>query len=152
MNTNTNIDCTIEHKRAALAAFLGAENDEVHCDKYDTYSFRGEEYLVLTYDEADIAARENITDSLWAFNASFIIEHNSQIMALRQSEYIDTLRSFECCLEQLCENANGLCRALIDDMNDFVRDAIDADGRGHFLAGYDHAENESGDYFIYRTN
>jgi len=53
---------------------------------------------------------------------------------------------------------------MIDDEDSFVEAAISADGRGHFLAGYDFNENEetvllydNGDsgnpiFFIYRQN
>jgi hypothetical protein len=42
------------------------------------------------------------------------------------------------------------------DKDDFIEGLIDADGRGHNLAGYDGVENEEeydGEtYYIYRTN
>lgn len=41
---------------------------------------------------------------------------------------------------------------MIDDIVAFVNDAIDADGRGHFIALYDGYENEQDGYFIYRQN
>jgi hypothetical protein len=34
----------------------------------------------------------------------------------------------------------------------FAKKAIAADGRGHFLAHYDNEQNESGEFFIFRTN
>jgi hypothetical protein len=36
--------------------------------------------------------------------------------------------------------------------NDFADEAISADGRGHFLSGYDGNENEQDGFYIYRTN
>lgn len=42
---------------------------------------------------------------------------------------------------------------LIDDLDDFVEEAIRLDGRGHFLSSYDGAEIELEDgYFAYRIN
>ena len=43
---------------------------------------------------------------------------------------------------KLCESANELVLALIDDMDKFVSDAISSDGRGHFLSYYDGEEQE----------
>jgi len=54
------------------------------------------------------------------------------------------------------EDCNELMLALIKDFDYFVEDAIDADGRGHFLNTYDNEENEfeykGKTYYIYRTN
>ena len=51
-----------------------------------------------------------------------------------------------------CENLNGLVYALIDNLNEFIEDAVDADGRGHFLSWYDGYENEENGFYIYRAN
>lgn len=54
---------------------------------------------------------------------------------------------------KLCESANSLVKSLIVDLDHFVSDAISADGRGHFLSGYDGVEIElDGDFYAYRTN
>ena len=49
-----------------------------------------------------------------------------------------------------------MLKRLIKDWDHFVQDAVSSDGRGHFLSGYDGAENEEKVdgvwYFIYRTN
>ena len=53
------------------------------------------------------------------------------------------------------DDANDTILALIDDFDEFVSDAISADGRGRFLSYYDGEENEevvNGEtYFIYRN-
>jgi hypothetical protein len=43
---------------------------------------------------------------------------------------------------------------MIKDMDDFVDDAIGADGRGHFLSHYDgnEVEDRESGLYIYRTN
>ena len=89
-------------------------------------------------------AEEYIKDSLWAFNAEFIVEQ-----AKLPDEAVEMVRGFQ---EAKSEGANETIAALIKDMDGFVAAAIQADGRGHFLAGYDGAENEEGGFFIYRTN
>jgi hypothetical protein len=53
---------------------------------------------------------------------------------------------------ELCESANPIIEALIEDMDHFVSDAISSDGRGHFISRYDGEENEEGEFYIYRTN
>lgn len=54
--------------------------------------------------------------------------------------------------ENCCEGANGLVYALIDNIDEFIEDAIIADGRGHFISYYDGVENELNDLYIYRLN
>ena len=56
-----------------------------------------------------------------------------------------------------CEGCNDAMIALVDagsGMDQFISDAISADGLGHFLAHYDGNENESpcGQFLIFRTN
>lgn len=137
---------TIDTDRAAaLAKFLGCEIDEVDAARYgeNVYEYGRAEYLVLTDDEADKAARDAIADSLWAFNASFLAS---------ETEFDEEIFS---AIQPRCEGANDAVRRLIDKscgLDSFVDAAVSADGRGHFLSGYDGEENEAGEYFIYRVN
>lgn len=105
-----------------------------------------ESHIVLTNDEADEKASEYIKDSLWAFNAEFIIDHSKL-----PYDAIDMIKTYQ---EEKCEGANETIEALIEDMEEFVNDAISADGRGHFLNTYDGNENEEtveGEtFYIYR--
>lgn len=105
------------------------------------------DYFVYTDEEADEAVKEYIKESVWAFNASFIIDHSSLPYEAREMiEYFQ---------REKCEGANDTILALIDDFDEFASDAIGADGRGHFLSSYDGEENEeviNGEtYFIYRN-
>ncbi len=106
------------------------------------------DYLVLTDDEADEAVAEYIKNSLWAFNASFIIGECDLDYSLE--EMITTWQS------EKCEDANDGIRSLIDNskggINGFIESAISADGRGHFMSSYDGNEIEEGNYFVYRIN
>jgi len=136
----------------ALAEFLAIEVDEeltiedyVAEDSYTENAFdaEGGTYLVLTDEEADAAAKEYIADSLWTFNAEFLASET------------DLPEEVFTALQERCEGANETFRKLIDGtcgLDEFADSAISADGRGHFLAQYDHNENEQGEYFIYRTN
>lgn len=140
---------TIEDKRAALAGFLGIDVDDV-CDGYysaNTFEAGGGEYIVATDEEADAAARECIAESLWAFRPEFLEIYVPNGMGA------DMLKIIQ---EASCENCNGAIRAMVDigpqGFDALVEDAIGADGRGHFLASYDHEENKAGGLFIYRVN
>ncbi len=83
---------------------------------------------------------------MWAFNAEFIASHCKTNL---DTKAVDALRGMQ---SELCEDANPLVEALIEDLDHFIKDAIAADGRGHFLAGYDFEENEQDEYYIYRVN
>ncbi len=128
------VDPILAQRRQALAAHLGLEGtDDVDDEDGETrFSYGRAEYLVLSDEEVDAAAREAIEQSVWAFNASFLRAH------LRKGidESVITL------LQSKCEGANDAITAMIEDFDHFIDDAIKADGRGHFLAGYDGEENE----------
>ncbi len=127
-----------------LAKFLEVDKGDLKNLGDNRFGLGEKEYLVLTDNEADRATRAYIEDSLWAFNAGFIIEHSKLPW-----EAEEMIKGFQ---EAKSEDANETIKALIKDMKEFVDDAISADGRGHFLSGYDGEENEEGDFFIYRIN
>lgn len=143
-------------KAQALAKFLEIsvedleipEDTELPLVVLDT----GVEYRVLTEEQADAKVKEEIEYSLWAFNPDFITSHCKNYDDMDQYEVESAIESLRYAQEQCCEGANGLVRALIDDMDEFVEDAINADGRGHFLAYYDGVENEQDGFYIYRVN
>lgn len=131
-------------KIRALAAHLGVGRDEVEPTEWGNYRAGRHEYLVLTDEEADEEARKDIKESLWAFNTGFIIDHSKL-----PPEAEEMVKFFQ---EEKSEGANETIKALIEDMDEFVSDAIAADGRGHFLSPYDGEEREEGGFFIYRIN
>jgi hypothetical protein len=144
-------DCDDDDKRrlALLAWLIDNGNndspDDVEPAAYgdNTFSVGRAEYRVLTDDEADEACKEYVEQSLWAFNASFLSGETG----------IDD-SVFEA-LADKCEGANDAVRSIIDGtcgFDDFVKTAVAADGRGHFMNTYDGNEDEYGDYYIYRTN
>lgn len=108
-----------------------------------------EDYLVLTDDEADEKAKEYIKESLWAFRAEFILNH-------MKADYSDDLLKSIQVIQELCEGANDVIGAVIEDIDEFIDDAISADGRGHFISFYDGYESEehykNKTYYIYRQN
>ncbi len=126
---------------------LWCNNELTQVEEYDNDDYN-QDYICLTDDEADEKAAEYIKDSLWAFNASFIIEHSKL-----SSDAEEMIKSYQ---EDKCEGANDTIEALIEDMDEFISDAISADGRGHFMSSYDGNENEetfAGEtFYIYRIN
>ena len=140
-----------ENRRALLAKHLECALDEVEASTYGENAFEsfGREYLILTDDEADTAAAEDIRESVWAFNAEFLVDYVPDGLT---AEDITRLRG------DSCEDVNDAFVALVKagrGMDALTEDAIAADGRGHFLAGYDNEEIELGDtvtLYAYRTN
>lgn len=133
-----------------LSLFLGVDVDDIVEEGYagGTYRVgRNRWYKVLTDEQADEACEEEIRANVWAFSPSFIASHAKPRLA---QPAVLALREVQ---EKLCESANDLVLALIDDFDRFVQDAISADGRGHFLNPEDGSEHEikfEGEtYYIY---
>jgi len=125
----------------ALANYLKCdiENAESQIESGD--------YLLLTDEQANEQAYEYIKESLWAFNASFILSECGLDFSGEAS-----LKSMQ---ENSCESANDFILSLVEKtcgLDCFVKSAISADGRGHFLNCYDGNEIEQDEYFIYRLN
>jgi hypothetical protein len=127
--------------------------DDFCSNEYDTVdeidgSDDKDGYIVLTDDEANEMASNYIRETLWAFNADFIIDHSN--LPYTAIDMIKNYQSME------CEGANDTIEALIVDMDEFIDDAIRTDGRGHFMSSYDGRENEETvngiTYYIYRIN
>lgn len=136
-------------KRQALAKYLEIELDEVEVDPWGHGIFEaaGGEYRVLTDEEADEALRENIRESIWAFNPEFL-RHYIADGAL-------SAESLGLLMKDGYEDNNAPLLALVGtDFEQLCEDAAQADGRGHFLSGYDGEENETEDlsFYIYQTN
>jgi hypothetical protein len=162
MTNNTNTAATIdadnittEDRIAALSSYLeltalDAEPTEQQFTsgyiEVRELDVNGESYLVLTDEEANTAARAYIVNTLWAFSPSFLAEQ-TELPAI----------VFET-LAQQYEDANDAVTQIVEkcgDMDDLVSDAIEADGRGHFLNTWDGEENEHDHggvtFYIYRT-
>ena len=137
---------TKEKKERVIAEFLGCEIEDLTEKNYNCYGLPiYSDYAIGTDEEADEAAREYIQDSLWAFNASFIIGECNLDYSLE-----DMITNWQ---QEKCESANDGIRSLIDNscgIDEFVNSAISADGRGHFLATYDGNEIEQDGFYIYR--
>ncbi len=103
-------------------------------------------HIVLTDQEADDKAKDYILDSAWAFNASFLADFTGFDI-----EVFEAIQK-----NDRCESNNDAILSMIQDKDDFVQQAISADGRGHFMNRYDGNENEEtigGEtFYIYRMN
>jgi hypothetical protein len=147
-------NCGSEQRVAA--EFLECEPDELTLMSYDHYGMNIYEYgkkevAVGTDEEAQAAASEAIKSSLWAFNADFIGWHTKNGLSTEAEKALKEMQG------KLCESANDIVEALIDDLDKFIEDAISSDGRGQFLSPYDSEEYEMKDYdgetfYLYRVN
>lgn len=155
MTTNNNF-----FKISALLRFIYEEENEnfypgdCRIGNDDTFELPdGKEYLILTADEADAKAGDYIKNSLWAFNANFIL---STCGLATNSNVVKSLQRMQ---EEACEACNDFILAFIEGtcgLDEFIQEAIFEDGRGHFLSPYDETENEiilgNETYYIYRVN
>ena len=144
----TKWETEMKNKKEVLEMFLGEEVENLCDNIFESES--GEEYMVLTDDEADIEAEKNIKESLWAFNADFILKHTNFYHISTAEEDQVFINSVKVMQNTLCENANGLIYAMIEDIDIFIEDAIEEDGRGHFISMYDGEENEQNGFYIFR--
>lgn len=144
----TKWETEMRNKKEALECFLGEEVENICDNTFESES--GEEYMVLTDEEADNEVENSIRESLWAFNADFILEHTAAYKHTSGEHDRDIILALQKMQETLCETANELVYALIEDYEQFVDDAIEADGRGHFISMYDGEENEQNGFYIYR--
>jgi len=129
-------------KIESLANWLDIDVSDIE-ESSDTDIFEtidGDVYMILDDDEADQRVADNIRDNLRMFNSGFIADHiASDIDADMISKMRGDMQNFDTIVERL-----------IDDIDEFVHDAICEDGRGHFLSMYVGEEIESGDFYIYR--
>jgi|SRR5690625_1686128 len=103
-------------------------------------------YDVHNEDSRMDATREYIEENAWAFNAWFIANHASEGVTTDVIEI----------LQEKCEGANEAILQLIEGgsgLDEFVENAVNFDGCGHFLSEYDGQEHEieiDGEvYYIY---
>lgn len=133
--------------------FYGTIEEEIQSQIEEAIEndYVGGEFSVMTEEEREEKVKEHIRESLWAFNSWFILNHTKE--SINNNRVEKALKKMQ---EELCEDANELVYALIEDFDSFVEDAVNADGYGHFLSPYDGEENElvvdGKTYYIYRTN
>ena len=137
-----NEDTIKNEKVRALQNHLDLDDEEVNNITFNGSEFMhgDREYLVLKDEEADKRAEEYIKDTAWAFKPSFLSAHTGI------DEDVFNI------LSEKCEDSNNAVLSMIKDFDHFVSDAISSDGRGHFIATYDHDESieeiNNTEYFI----
>lgn len=147
---NKTID-PVKEKKNAICAALGVQEDDVFEETsgshygLDTFGVARKQYAIGTREEAEEACQSYIRDSIWAFNADFILGCCNLPHGLK--------RAIEIFQREECENANEPLFELVDKtcgIIKFTEEAISADGLGHFLATYDGQEIEAGKFIIFR--
>ena len=138
----------------AASKILGCDVDDVECLTYDHYGLKifsngGKEYAIGSDEEGDKAINQYIQDSVWTFRPEFIASHTK---AGATNGMIKAIKA----LQESCEDCNEDLKSLIENLDNFIEDAVSADGRGMFLSPYDSEEQEikiDGEYFYaYRLN
>jgi hypothetical protein len=145
--------CEADPRIVALGRFLD-DFSGIDEDRYGENHYDGpgrSSYFVLTDEEADIEAKHQVMETLWAFNVSFLSRYAPALGNSRAS------KAWEKMVGELCEDATPLVEAVVGDrLDEMVQDAIREDGRGHFLSSYDGEEREESvggtTYYIYREN
>lgn len=140
--------------RLTFVEWLCDNGNEI--EEYDEDDYN-KNYMVLTDEEADEKCKEYIIDTLWAFTPYFLAEQTDL-----DAEVFEAIQS-----NGKCEGNNDTIYNLINKLgsiDDFVSNAISADGRSHFMNSYDGHEHEEtvniypqGDsanqtFYIYRLN
>jgi hypothetical protein len=124
----------------ALKKHTNCEYSDIKKEGKTTYYIGDQEYLVLNDKEAQTKCEEDIKQSVWAFNSSFLSFHTDI-----NEDIIKSVREH-------CESSNDMLLNSIKDIEKFINEAITSDGRGHFISYYDGYEHEENDLFIYRLN
>lgn len=108
------------------------------------YHIGDREFAFGNDEQCQNAVKDNIEQSIWAFETWFIEKHTDL-----SGKEIDHLKD-------LYEDGNNMLLEFIKDINDFVKEAVRYDGRGHFLGDYDGNEYEyeiNGEYYyLYRLH
>tara|TARA_R100001443_G_scaffold87833_1_gene94380 strand:+ start:678 stop:1097 length:420 start_codon:yes stop_codon:yes gene_type:complete len=136
----TNEEQRNERNLEALKKHIDCKYSDITKEGKTNYFIGNQEYLVLNDEEAQTRCEEDIKQSIWAFNSSFLSFHtgiNEDIIKLVQEH---------------CESSNDMLLNSIKDIQKFINEAIVSDGRGHFISYYDGNEHEQDDLFIYRLN
>lgn len=148
-----------EAKCTALAEFLECSAQIIISPHHENFfEVWGQEYLVLTEQEADDAIAQQIEeDELWLFYPDWIVKHTllREGTQFEDYEHKAILQAFTVIQEHLMEKCHPMLKGLIDatcGMPLFIEEAIAHNGRGHFLAPYDRDEKRQGDFCIYRMN
>jgi hypothetical protein len=151
----TKMETYVNEKKIALKTYLKFDVDPLTWapNRFQP-SDTEHEYLVLTDDEANTAVRDDIVESLWTFRPSFLMRFVTGADAFTKQQETAFVKSLEAISGKLCETANPVILAMIgENLGELIEKAVESDGRGHFLAGYDEKEIKlQGGFFAYQTD
>lgn len=117
----------------AMAEYFGCEVSEVIEEEKNYFKVNGEEYLILSNEEADEQVKEFIKESLWAFRPEFLANETG----ISKKVFEKLCGMYEDGNEAILTIVEGTC-----GLDKLVEEAILADGRGSFLSAYDGIEHE----------
>ena len=137
-------DLDVFDREGLVNSILGYKADYLQ-QRPEQKKLKDTEWLMFCCkDSVRKAVKEEIKQSVWAFVPSFILPYIDENIELRDLEKMQ---------KELCEGANEIVLSLIGNrLDDFIDDAIEADGAGHFLAQYDHKEIKSNGKYFYRLS
>lgn len=101
----------------------------------------GSSYAVYTEDEA----REEVKQYVMEYFGYFLPDFIAGVTGLPEA-------MFDGNSEYAPSDVNALLEAVGSSINEFVSEAIEADGIGHFLSGYDGQEINLGNFYAYRQD
>ena len=117
----------------------------------------GPMFMVLSESEREAKALEYIRESLWAFNPAWVADWMERNGKLRNGETVDHVVEMLKASAELYEGANPFRARLIEDVEQFAKDACEEDGHAMFISTYDDEEYEyeapdGSLFYVYRTN
>ena len=133
---------SIEEKKRILAKCLGISEDSISISGRYFELDDGSEYLVLDEEEREEELQDNIKETCSYFIPEFLAEETELPIEVFKA-LVDKNEAVYKLLEKWVDGG----------FEQFCEDAVNADGYGHFLSGYDGEELElTDDLFAYRTN
>lgn len=157
-NTTEQTPLLVEGRDEDESARIFAIKEAADCTLDEAESFFDDsDWYAYTDEEADKRCQEYIADSLWAFDAGFIVQNAanySDLTGIESAEAVESIKRIQA--DGACESLNGVIKLIIGDLGDFTTEAIKADGRGHFLSQYDGEEHTATingtTYYVYQAN
>lgn len=105
------------------------------------------DYIVLTDKEATFKASKVIIQNLSSFDTEFILDHSFTLKMLFTTE---EFKEFKRNKNELY--INDLIEQTLDDLNDFIYDAIKYNGRENFISFVGGTEIKLNNLYIYQLS
>ena len=121
----------LEQKKIALAKASKHKVEEVKHLYENTFEVNGDEYIVLSDEERKEAVIENIKESASYFSSSFLAGE-TELPEIVFESLVDKNEAVVKIIEKLADGG----------ISGFAKRAVEADGFGHFLNGYNGEEKE----------